>query len=64
MGRNTDDDGAEVVSFIRYTYHTARKPHGAHIKPGDRYQRMVIGGYYKNGARWLSVTKTRALGSM
>lgn len=46
--------GPEQRTLVATTYHTARKPHGLSIKPGDRYRRLTWRHYYPNGpwGRW------------
>jgi hypothetical protein len=52
------EDGDKVQTLYRATTHTARRDHGdGHIKKGDRYRRMVTGGYTVNGPRWMNVSK-------
>jgi len=52
------EEGEEVQSLYRATTHTARRDHGdGRIKKGDRYRRVVTGGYIVGGARWMRVSK-------
>jgi len=54
------DTGPGEVTFRRSTEHTARQTHaGAYsaINPGDRYRRVVAGGFFPGGPRFLTVAK-------
>ena len=49
--------GSKVQTIRRSTIQVARKDHNNKIKKGDTYRRIVIGGYYPNGPRWLDMKK-------
>ena len=52
-------DPASYVTLQSYSTHTACKDHqDGTVKAGQRYSRVVEGGYTKDGPRWLEVTKT------
>lgn len=54
--------GPATETFRKVSTHTARKPQQAcngEIRPGDRYQLTVWGGYYPGGRRWREFSKKR-----
>jgi hypothetical protein len=60
---NAEEEGDTRCTLRSYKYHTARKTYNEgktnEVRPGDRYQRQVEGGYEVNGPRWLHVTRVR-----
>jgi len=52
-------DGDVKQTMGTVTIHRAIKDHGQNIKAGDRYVRIVTGGYTVGGARWLDVIKAK-----
>jgi hypothetical protein len=52
------EEGDEVQTLYRVTRHTARRDHAdGRVKKGDRYRRIVTGGYKVGGPRWMNVNK-------
>jgi len=51
--------GPRVEGNMKSATHCARKAHGTHIRPGDKYIRTVTFGYFPDGARTLSIQKQR-----
>lgn len=52
------EEGDEVQTLYRTSAHTARRDHAdGRIQKGDRYRRIVTGGYIVGGARWLRANK-------
>ena len=51
--------GPAVETLRRVTTQVAHKMYPkSHVGKGDTYRRIVIGGYYPNGSRWLNVHRT------
>ncbi len=57
------EEGPEKETLRSVRIHRARKTYNEgrynEIRPGDRYRRVVVGGYVVGGPRWLSVNRTR-----